>query len=446
MKKITIMKWLLMMMAFCTTVGWLAAQSGVPSKSPEAYVDYKVGLTQVAIQYSSPAVRGRTIWGGIVPYNKVWRAGANHATLISFSTPVVIGGKQLHAGEFAFFLIPKPEGRWTAIFSENADQWGAFLYKEEEDAVRMDVRVENLIQPVERLRYHIEDYSLEEGAIVMTWELKQVIIPFYVNAIGPAMANYDTLIQGLPEAERWYFLAEEADMLHDFGRLSEAEAKLEESLRGGEHVWNLWKKARFLASKGNYEEAYATVGKIKVLADSGIEEESQTYANLQSEITEGVQKWKANQNRLLEINRDIWIPFSEAYATGDADKYLSLHSSDFVRASESNHHTTDLHGYSKGVLRSFNRNAINGGKTTIDFRFLERFTSEITASERGIYKYTYFPPGGEPTSGYGKFHVVSRKENGVWKILMDYDSNEGDTISADDFEAGFAVHDVRKFN
>ncbi len=415
-------------------------------KSPKAYVDYRVGLTQVAIDYSAPAVRGRTIWGGIVPYDKVWRAGANHSTIVNFGTEVVIGGKKLPAGEYAFFLIPKQDGRWTAIFNFDAEQWGAFLYKQEDDAVRMDVRVEELINPVERLRYHIEDYSIEEGAIVMTWEMKQVIVPFYVNAIAPAIANYDTLINSMAEEERWYFLAEEADMLHEFGRVKEAEAKLEKSLEGGEHVWNLWKKARFLAAKGNYEEAYLVIGKIKALAASEDLEEARVYANLETEIEEGQQKWKTNQNRLLEINKDIWTPFSEAYATGDADKYLSLHSPHFVRASRNGKSTSDLNGYAKGVLRSFNRNAINGGRTTIEFHFFERFASENTASERGIYKYTFYPPSGAPTSGYGQFHVVSRKENGVWKILMDYDSDENGTIDEADFEAGWAVQDIRKFN
>lgn len=440
------MKWLVILLVCIAPCTFLSSQSGVPQKSPKAYVDFRVGLTKVSIEYSSPAVKGRTIWGGLVPYEKVWRAGANHATVVGFSTEVLMAGVKVPAGEYALFLIPKAEGRWTAILNSDADQWGAFIYDAKADVVRMDVRVEDLDVPVERLRYHIEDYSLEEGAIVMIWEKKQVIIPFYVNALAPSLANYDTLISSIAPEERWYFLAEEADMLLDFGRHQDAEEKLNESLAGGEHVWNLWKKARYEAAKGNYEEAYSIVGKMKALAVSDDVEEGKVYGALEAEINEGVQKWKASQSRLLEINNDIWIPFSEAYAAGDADKYLSLHSSDFVRASRNGEHTTDLHGYSLGVLRSFNRNAIRGGKTTIEFSFFERFASEITASERGIYKYTYYPPSGNPTVGYGQFHVVSRKENGKWKILVDYDSDEGGKIDAADFDAGWAVHDIRKFD
>ena len=82
------------------------AQNGVPQKSPKAYVDYRVGLTQVAIQYSAPAVRNRTIWGGIVPFDKVWRAGANNATVVSFSTEFIMGGETLEPGDYSLFFIP----------------------------------------------------------------------------------------------------------------------------------------------------------------------------------------------------------------------------------------------------------------------------------------------------------------------------------------------------
>lgn len=424
----------------------LHAQKGIPQKSPRAYAGFKVGLTEVSVQYSSPAVRGRVIWGGIVPYHKVWRAGANQATVVSFDTPVLVGGTQLDAGDYSFFLIPKPRGRWTAIFNAVADQWGAFLYNDSLDVVRLEVRVEEMDQHVERLRYHIEDYSLEEGAIVMSWEQKRVVIPFYVSALAPAIAAWDTLIQNMHVSEQWYFLAEEADMMHEMGMITEAEKKLAESLALGEHVWNLWKHARFLAHKGKYEEAYKVIGRMKVLATSGDLEESRTYTNLESEVNEAMKTWKAHQNRLLEINKDIWIPFAEAYASGEAEKYLTLHSPHFIRASENGRLATDLNGYSKNVWRSFNRNEAKGGKTTIEFRFTERFASEDAASEKGIYRYTFLSKSDETITGYGKFHVVSRKEDGTWKILMDYDTNENGTVGATEFEAAYPVHDIRKFD
>ncbi len=144
---------------------------------------------------------------------------------------------------------------------------------------------------------------------------------------------------------------------------------------------------------------------------------------------------------LKEINRDIWIPFSEAYAAGDADKYLALHMTDFIRANGDEQRTNDLAGYSTGTRAGFQRGKDQGGKTTIEFSFFERFSNGATASERGIYRYSYAPPTGKPRTGYGQFHVISRKENGRWKILVDYDSNEDGTVGEAEFRAGKRMED-----
>lgn len=144
---------------------------------------------------------------------------------------------------------------------------------------------------------------------------------------------------------------------------------------------------------------------------------------------------------LKELNRDIWIPFAEAYAAGDADKYLGLHTADFIRAQGDEQSTKDLAGYSRGVRAGFQRGKEQGGKTAIEFRFFERFSNGNTASERGIYQYTYTPQSGEAWSGYGQFHVFSRKENGRWKIAVDYDSSESGTVGAAEFLAGKPMED-----
>ena len=109
------------------------AQENKIRLSPKASVMQTVGFTDVTIDYSRPGVKGRTIWGALVPYNKVWRAGANEATTINFSTDVTIEGKNLPAGKYGFFTIPNKDS-WTLIFNKVADQWGSFQYNEAEDA------------------------------------------------------------------------------------------------------------------------------------------------------------------------------------------------------------------------------------------------------------------------------------------------------------------------
>ena len=148
-----------------------------------------------------------------------------------------------------------------------------------------------------------------------------------------------------------------------------------------------------------------------------------------------------NVARLKTINRDIWTPFSEAYAAYDAEKYLGLHTPDFIRANGGGGaEVKDLTGYRESVTPGFQRGRESGRRTAIAFTFFERVAGENLASERGIYRYTAIAPDGTEQHFYGKFHVFHRKLDGVWKIAADYDSNEDGTIGAADFEAGLPPH------
>ena len=140
---------LLIMISFLFTANVIAQQNKKQENkkndvkkvrvSPKAGVFQTVGLTDVNISYSRPGVKGRKIWGDLVPYNKVWRAGADEATKITFSTDVMIEGKKLAVGSYSFFVIPG-QSEWVLIFNKTADQWGAFTYNEAEDALRIRVR------------------------------------------------------------------------------------------------------------------------------------------------------------------------------------------------------------------------------------------------------------------------------------------------------------------
>lgn len=148
-----------------------------------------------------------------------------------------------------------------------------------------------------------------------------------------------------------------------------------------------------------------------------------------------------NIARLKEINRDIWTPFSEAYAAGDPEKYLALHTPDFIRASGGDYaEVKDLAAYRDNVIRSFRWSKDNNYRVAIAFSFFERTSSEQLASERGVYRYTSIKPDGSQQHFYGKFHVFHRKVDGIWKIAVDYDSNEDGAIGVADFEAGLPPH------
>ncbi len=147
--------------------------------SPKAEVMQVVGFTEVRIIYSRPGVKGREIWGGLVPYNQVWRAGANEATKFIFSTDVLIEGKPLKAGSYSFFAIPG-KNEWTLIFNKIADQWGAFEYNEAQDALRIKVKPEKNPHFQEWLTYSITKKSDYSAILSLEWE--KLKIPFKVEA------------------------------------------------------------------------------------------------------------------------------------------------------------------------------------------------------------------------------------------------------------------------
>ena len=146
--------------------------------SPKALVEQTVGFTEVTIDYSRPGVKGRKIWGGLVPYNVVWRAGANEATKITFSTDVKIDGKKLKAGSYGFFAIPGQK-TWILIFNKVANQWGAFEYNDVEDALRIEVTPMQNNCWQEWLAYTINKSSKNKAVVMLEWE--KLKVPFNVE-------------------------------------------------------------------------------------------------------------------------------------------------------------------------------------------------------------------------------------------------------------------------
>lgn len=133
----------------------VVAQDAKPVASPKATATGKIKDATITINYSSPSVKGRKIWGGLEAYDKVWRAGANEATTFQTDKDIKVEGKTLPAGTYSFFLIPKESGTWTAIFNKEAKQWGAFKYQEAQDALRVDVKTKALSATQERLEYKV---------------------------------------------------------------------------------------------------------------------------------------------------------------------------------------------------------------------------------------------------------------------------------------------------
>jgi hypothetical protein len=143
------------------------AQEAKPKASPAETASGKVGDANVSVNYSSPAVNGRTIWGKLVPYGKVWRSGANEATTVTFDKDVIVEGQPLTAGTYSFYTLPGQD-EWTVIFNKTTKQWGT-QYDEAQDALRVKVKPVKSKAINERLKYNVTDKGL-----VLLWENLEV--------------------------------------------------------------------------------------------------------------------------------------------------------------------------------------------------------------------------------------------------------------------------------
>ncbi|MCX2740837.1 DUF2911 domain-containing protein [Pontibacter anaerobius] len=139
-----------------------------------------IGDAKLKIKYHAPGVKGRIVWGGLVPYNQVWVTGAHMATSFETDKALVVGGKEVPAGKYALFTIPG-ENEWTVIINKNWEQHLADKYNEKEDVLRVQVKPEELQQHQERLKYEVMEQSGNEGAIKISWEKKGVTVPVQVK-------------------------------------------------------------------------------------------------------------------------------------------------------------------------------------------------------------------------------------------------------------------------
>lgn len=133
--------------------------------SPPAVATATVGTATVTVDYSAPSVKGRTIWGDLVPYGEVWRTGANEATTFTVDKNVTVNGQALPAGKYGLFTIPA-EGDWTVIFNSVADQWGAYEYDASKDVLRVSASPRTLAESSDRLKFEVG----ADGKVTLTWD------------------------------------------------------------------------------------------------------------------------------------------------------------------------------------------------------------------------------------------------------------------------------------
>ena len=134
------------------------------AQSPASTAAGKIGNANITINYGSPSVKGRAIWGELVPYGKVWRTGANKATTFETDADITVEGQPLKKGKYALFTLPE-KNEWTIIFNKTTDQWGAFNYKQDDDVLRVKVKPSAVNELTEALKFEVT-----KGGVTMKWE------------------------------------------------------------------------------------------------------------------------------------------------------------------------------------------------------------------------------------------------------------------------------------
>jgi hypothetical protein len=238
------------------------AQVPVPRASPAASVSLRIGTTDVEVRYHRPAVKGRKVWGGLVPYGEVWRLGANDATTVRFSDPVKVEGKDVPAGTYALFAIPGPDS-WTVILNRRAEQWGAYFYKEGEDLLR--VRVQPRTGPhTEWMSFSIAPETPGSAVLEMAWETLRLPVRVEVDVPRIVWGGLDRLIAEKPAADNYLYAVNYA--LERGERLDEAMTWVDRSLALEEGFWGYEAKAKLLRRAGKVDEALPLLDRAIALA------------------------------------------------------------------------------------------------------------------------------------------------------------------------------------
>jgi tetratricopeptide (TPR) repeat protein len=263
MRKLGLVGLVMIAVSLAASACW--AQSAVldlPRDSQHSVVTQRIGITDITINYHRPLVKGRTIWGKVVPYGEVWRAGANENTTIKFTDAVSIEGKPLEKGIYGLHMIPD-ENQWTIIISKVHSAWGSFTYKEAEDALRVTVKPQ-ASEMHEALSYDFDDVKKDSAVATMRWEKLAVPVKISVDVNNIVKASLHNQLQGLAQYtwEGWddaanYLLAQKYD-------LDEALQYEETSIRTEPRFDNYMTKSQILDAMGKKDEA--TTAKNQALA------------------------------------------------------------------------------------------------------------------------------------------------------------------------------------
>jgi hypothetical protein len=231
-----------------------------PRPSPNASVSQTIGVTNLTLTYSRPGVKGRAIWGALVPFDSTWRTGANEPTSLTVSDTVMVSGDRLPAGKYSILTIPR-RGEWTVIFSAQKDLQGSTNYDPKHDVLRVTATPDTTQSHTEWMWLGFEDLTPSSGSLVLRWQRLRLAVPITVDLNALVLASARREI-ATAERDAWRNSLRAATWCFDNNvALDQGMAWLDRSIAAQANHANLSLKARWLAKDGRKAEAIAAARK-----------------------------------------------------------------------------------------------------------------------------------------------------------------------------------------
>jgi hypothetical protein len=271
----------------------------IPRESPRAELIQYVGDTRMAIVYHRPSIKGREVWGKLVPFGEIWRAGANENTTFEVSENVKVNGQDLPAGKYGLHIIPTKD-EWTIIFSKKNDEWGSFTYKPENDALRVKAKPDTRPNSMESLMYEFEAVTPTTSTVVVRWE--KLRVPFTVEVTdvqNRVLGRLRQQIAGMTDVTKAQPYVGSRMTAANFvvdnkikSAYADAATWIDEALKVREAFNTLRGKARISAEMGNFKDAVTYGDKAVTVGKAA---KPTVNADLMANFEKDLATWKTKQ-------------------------------------------------------------------------------------------------------------------------------------------------------
>ncbi|MHA6247792.1 DUF2911 domain-containing protein [Pontibacter sp. CAU 1760] len=272
---------------FFMTVLSAQAQVVFPQASPAASVSQTIGLTNIKVAYHTPSVKGRKIFGDLVPYGSLWRAGANEATLITFEDELFLNHERVPAGTYSFFVFPQSDSLWQVVLNRDTGLWGLEGYNELNDVAYLEVKpVKSSFQ--ETMQFSFSDINENKGKLNLAWENLKISLLIETEVEKKALANINKALANA-KPDDWYIWAQAAEyMLPRKEHHQKALQWINKSIAIKDNFFNNWIKAKLYAYNNEYQMASTFTAKAMKLGTA----EPDSYKEYARQIESAYEDWK----------------------------------------------------------------------------------------------------------------------------------------------------------